>query len=277
MTSNDQGILSKLAKLDVRIVFASLFIVIILALELPLVLPLKVSSRTQGFFNEIDKLPEGSVVYFALDTNPAGLEQRYGARALWIQLMQKPGVKIVFTSILPDAPLLFSIFLSDPGTFGKIEGKDFVYLGYLPGTEASVTQMAKDVWGASGGKDWRGNSLEQAPMMANIHSAADFTIIVCDFSGDPFYYVRQWVLPYKVPLYAISPTSLFPLIVPYEPSQIKNILVGIRGAAEYDFLNANPGPALASMNAQSFAHILAIGVIVLGNVIYWGDRLGRKK
>jgi hypothetical protein len=42
----------------------------------------------------------------------------------------------------------------------------------------------------------------------------------------------------------------------------------MRGAAEYEILVNHPGKAVAGMDAQSFAHVLIVLFIILGNVGY---------
>ena len=76
--------------------------------------------------------------------------------------------------------------------------------------------------------------------------------------------------------------------IPYvESGQIRGILAGMPGAAEYEqmvfkylnnlgdskFLNKgvsiNPGKATSRMSAQSVAHLLMVLFIILGNISYY--------
>ena len=53
-----------------------------------------------------------------------------------------------------------------------------------------------------------------------------------------------------------------------QAGQVKGMLQGLRGAAEYELLSGSPGVASAGMDAQSLGHLLIIGFIVVGNVAY---------
>ncbi len=66
-----------------------------------------------------------------------------------------------------------------------------------------------------------------------------------------------------------------PEIMPnLQAGQIVGIVAGMRGAAEYEIMVGKPGTAVAGMDAQSFAHVLIMLLIIVGNV---GYILTRKK
>jgi len=50
------------------------------------------------------------------------------------------------------------------------------------------------------------------------------------------------------------------------------MLVGLRGAAEYESMMGSPGIGLASMDAQSIAHLLIVFFIVIANISYLGTQ-----
>jgi hypothetical protein len=54
-------------------------------------------------------------------------------------------------------------------------------------------------------------------------------------------------------------------------------MTGLVGAAEYERLRGEAGPALAGMDSQSVVHIAIVLLILVGNVAYFSGRLrGRK-
>ena len=77
-------------------------------------------------------------------------------------------------------------------------------------------------------------------------------------------------------------------IIPYvENDQIKGILSGMPGAAEYEQLVMNAlesrgfpiaaGKASVNMAAQSITHIVIVVLIILGNITYYITRKSVKK
>jgi len=53
-----------------------------------------------------------------------------------------------------------------------------------------------------------------------------------------------------------------------DSGQMKGMLVGAKGAAEMEVLVDRPAKASVIMNVQSWAHVLIIALIVLGNLGY---------
>ena len=195
------------------------------------------------------------------------LEQKFLSDALYNHLLTK-NYKVVFTTNVEEGQITWPAMRERQGDFGDVYGEDFVFLGFVPGREAAVANLAQDMWAACGEADYQGTPLSDLPIMADLHTAEDFDVMIVTFPGDPFFYLRQWTLPYGIPTYCTSPASLFPLLKPYEGNQIETMLVGSRGAAEYDFLLRRSSIALSSMDAQSFGHMYVFAVFIIGNIVY---------
>ena len=93
---------------------------------------------------------------------------------------------------------------------------------------------------------------------------------------------------YNVPLSSGCTSIMVTDAIPYvESGQIRGILAGMPGAAEYEqmvfnhlnsleknkYMNSNiavvPGKATSRMSAQSIAHVLMVVFIILGNISYY--------
>jgi hypothetical protein len=76
-----------------------------------------------------------------------------------------------------------------------------------------------------------------------------------------------------------------PLLYPYYPRQLLGLMGGLQGAAEYEAAlvagypqyRASSEVAIAKMGPQTVAHLVILGLIILGNVAYFagGGRKGR--
>ena len=55
------------------------------------------------------------------------------------------------------------------------------------------------------------------------------------------------------------------------------LMGGLLGAAQYEKLSDNPGPAIDGMRVQVFAHVVIIAFIIIGNVGYFTERRRRAK
>ena len=51
--------------------------------------------------------------------------------------------------------------------------------------------------------------------------------------------------------------------------QIKGMLCGLPGAAEYEILLNRPGKTVKLMDAQSMGHLWIIVLVILGNIAYY--------
>jgi hypothetical protein len=72
---------------------------------------------------------------------------------------------------------------------------------------------------------------------------------------------------------AVQVTELLPYVSGSDDAQLTGILAGLSGAASYealaDFEGEFAGKASQRMNAQSYAHILIIFFIIVGNIAYF--------
>jgi hypothetical protein len=189
------------------------------------------------------------------------------AVALFDHLFSK-GVKIVCTSYKNHGPMIIDKLTAPHAAKGKQYGVDYVSMGFLAGGETALAAWAQDIKKAFP-KDWKGNDTSTMPILQGINSAADFDMFVFFTDDSAEVWVRQ-IAQYKIPLIAAQLTVTAPQAEPYlQSGQLTGILVGLRGAAEYEILTGLPGKAAAGMDAQSMAHLLLIGFILLGNAAYF--------
>jgi len=67
-------------------------------------------------------------------------------------------------------------------------------------------------------------------------------------------------------------------VMPYVQSgQVKGIIAGMPGAAEYEALIGSPGIGTSGMDAQSIAHLVIVLFIVFGNITYFIETQRAKK
>jgi hypothetical protein len=58
----------------------------------------------------------------------------------------------------------------------------------------------------------------------------------------------------------------------YQSGQVKGMLGGLKGAAEYEKRIGRFGDGTNGMRSQKLVHYMIIGFIVIGNVAYWLTR-----
>jgi hypothetical protein len=117
-------------------------------------------------------------------------------------------------------------------------------------------------------------------MMEGINKFGDFDFLFSASAGYPG--TVEWVQyaadPTGVPMSTGTTSIQVNEVMPYVQSgQIKGILGGMPGAAEYESLIKQPGIGTSGMDAQSIAHLVIVAFIVFGNVAFYLERQRQKK
>jgi hypothetical protein len=275
------NLLERFAKIDPRIIYALVLLVVAIPLINPFGLPMMIMNPSREFYNVIENLPNGAKVILSID-HAAGPDVELGpiAQSMLIQLVPK-NARVYAMSSIPEGPMFAERYLSVLEDYDKEYGVDYVNLGYFAGGEAGMAAWADDFKSVFR-TDVRKTPVEQIPMMQDIKSVHDFDLVVTLNSGPggygpPDVWLRQIAAAKGVPL-AMGVTAIMgPQTQPYYQSgQIKGLLIGLRSAAEYELLIEKPGIAVAQMDAQSAAHAVILILIILGNLGYfYGKRSTR--
>jgi hypothetical protein len=139
---------------------------------------------------------------------------------------------------------------------------------------AGVSSFAKDIRSVIK-KDYYGTSLDDLPMMKNVDSYRDISIIVEVYSDEPGVEVwaRQMVVPYQTRLaYFDIQAHLTDQLKYYKAGLAVAILSGLRGSAELEFLMKKPLVASRNMATQTALGVFLLFCMVMANVNYFGAR-----
>jgi hypothetical protein len=274
----------KLEKMDPRVVYVLVFLVITFPLVRPLGLPISMSPMTTAFYDTVEKIKPGDVTVFSIDYSAASQPEQYPQTKAVIAHLSAKGAKMVGVCFWADgAPFIDRAFKD---VFGQSRdhpkyGTDFVNLGWIPNGEIGMAALGKDVQ-ATCSKDYYGTPTAQIPMMKDIKTGKDFKLLITLASGTPGVpeWLRQIQAPFGVPLITGVTAVSAPGTRPYFPAQVSGILEGLAGAAEYEVLLIKygyKGTLAPPMDAQSLSHILVIAFIVLGNIGFTLRKHGKAK
>ncbi|MEX0974490.1 MAG: hypothetical protein WD024_03930 [Bacillota bacterium] len=261
-------LLRKLGEVDSRVLYVLLVLALLIPMIKPLGLPLNVSDSTRISFEILDKLGPGDKVVFDFGYYVDGApDVEPQAVALFDHLLGK-GVKIICVSLKSHGPIIVDRLVAPYEAAGKMYGVDFANLGYVAGGETALAAYSADMK-KTFPKDWRGNDTSTLPILEGVTSMSDVDLFVFYTDDSAEVWVRQ-VSQYKVPIIAGLITVTAPQAEPFlQSGQLAGILVGLRGAAEYELLMKKPGSAAAGMDAQSMGHFLIVLFILLGNASYF--------
>ena len=269
-----------------------IFLLMALAVGIPILWPINAAeqpgSMAQDVFDEIEKLQPGDKVLMAWDYDPAA-EGELGpmAMAMARHCCEKKA-KLYFVTLLPVGPQMIDQTIENviKADFpDMVYGQDYVNLGYKSGYEGVIKVIITDLRGLYS-TDAAGTNIDQIPMCRDVESVQDMKLIV-NVSGS-YPGSKEWVqyavTPYQGKLRMVAGCTgvQATLLYPYVPEQLNGLLGAIKGGAEYEtllakkYLGENPPAkyqkANQRMSPQRTAHLLMVGLIIVGNVVFFSRR-----
>ena len=264
----------RLARLDRRLIFLLMGLVVLVPLLVPIDLPVVVSEETRDFYREIESLSDGAVLMLAVDYEPDTMAELDPMTLAVLRHAFRRGVRVVALSLYPGAPGIAQRLLTRAaGEYGMTYGEDYVYLGYNPDWSGTMLRLGESIR-ATYPKDQWGTATRDLPLMAGVDSYEDVDLLV-SINGSK--YAEYWAA-YAQARYGqrmvSGNTAVMAVFIYhyYNTGQISGFLAVIRGAAEYEKLVGLPGDGTIAMGSQSCGHLLIVILIVLGNAGYLAAR-----
>lgn len=274
--------LQALEKLDRRWLFLIVGLLVLGPLLYPLGMPLQVSAPVRGFVESVDKLPDGSLVLMSCDYDPGSKPELVPMTKTALRQLWDKHCRIVVTVLWNGGPGIVDQTLEEVANEYRAAGRDlrygvdYVNLGYKAGNEAVMVLMGQGIANAFP-KDNRNNVTAALPIMREVRDYASFPLLVNISAGYPG--TKEWVqqvnsrfhLPMVSGCTAVSAPEYYPYL---QSGQLRGLLGGMAGAAEYEKARHEKGSATKGMDAQSLAHVFVALCIVMGNVIQWTKQGG---
>ena len=278
--------LSRLDGLDRRWIFLAMGLSIAVPILLKLRFPEVPGPMARATFDAIESIPAGSRVLLAFDYDPASAGELQPMANAMVHHCAARGHRIVFMALWPLGKQMADATIKDVLLEFHPQyayGTDYVQLGYKAGNEAVVKLMATDI-PQQYSTDAAGAALASLPLVADVKSTTDFKLVASISAGYPG--AKEWVQyansanPEAFKLVSGSTGVQVSQLLPYYPAQMEGLLVAVKGAAEYemlvtaaypsadkpDLLAERLGQGRVRMGPQLVAHLLMIGLIILGNI-----------
>jgi len=266
----------KLGHIDRRYIFLLIAVVVLFPMFYPLGFPIRSSESTRVAFEAMDKLKPGSKVLVSFEYGPSTKPEIHPMAIAVLRHLFEKGCKIYVTCLWPDGQFMAEEALHQVAEeeYHLTYGKDYVLLGFRPGNEAVIKGLVSDLRKMYT-VDARGMLISEIPMMEGMKNIKDFDFIFSASAGFPG--TAEWVQyaadPTGVPMSTGTASIQVNDVMPYVQSgQIKGILAGMPGAAEYEALIGKPGIGTSGMDAQSVAHLVIVLFIVFGNIAFYLER-----
>jgi len=267
----------KILNLDRRWLFLMILAIALIFYKLTIPMPIKITQQTQSFYNEIEQLKPGDIVHITADYTLSVVPEIYPMHRAVVRRLLEKDVKIVSCALWTEGvPLIdrahneISAELEKEGK-RKTYGEDYVNLGYKSGNDVVMTRLGTS-FADTFPLDARGNPVAQIPLMKKIKNFDSIALMVNFSVGHPG--IREWLQQvqrrYNVKTLCGATGIMSPdLYSFYQSGQLKGLLAGLVGAAEYEILLNRPAMANAGMTIQSFIHLTIILLIIVGNIAFF--------
>ncbi len=282
--------------LDRRWIFLSMFLAVGIPILMQLRLPEKESGLAEVCFNAIENLEPGDRVLLSWDFDPASEGELKPMATAFTYHCASKGLRMYYMALWPVGPQMVEESINEVIKNDKLNqrfpdmvyGEDYVNLGFKSGGEAVIKVIVtnlREIYTT----DSYGMAVDDIPMLDGIDSIQDMDLVINISAGSAG--TKEWVqyavgpYPEDITLIAGCTGVQAPLLYPYIPAQLPGLLGAIKGAAEYEKLvtdryyrdEGKPVPGelqegVRRMGPQLVAHLLMIGLIICGNVIYFAER-----
>ena len=271
------GFWDRFLKIDRRWVFLVVWIAVVIPLLKPLGLPTHITPPVKKLYDYIDRMEgEDKAVFLSFDFDPSTMPELLPMGVAIIRhCFAKKIPIIVYGGLYPQfvGMAKMAIDMAKTDFPDIVYGKDYVFLGYVPGLSLVILSIGESIQGTFG-NDYFGNRLDTLPLTMHVDNYEKIGIVV-DLSGSSI--PASWVA-YAYQRYgcrigcgttAVSAAQYYPYL---QTGQFVGMLGGLKGAAEYEELLERNGiptgrrTATIGMDAQSVVHLLIILLIILGNI-----------
>lgn len=257
--------------LDRRVIYFILFLAMAVPMFFSLGLPININSYTQDAFDVVDKLPEGSVVWYGCEYSASAMAELKPMLTTLVSMSLDRGHHIYIGSSWADGCILASLWLKDLfEQKGAVAGEDYVIFGYRPSFSSTMEKVRSSIIEAMSDRDQEGNVLSNMPIMKFFKKANDIDLVVAFDVGSPGTddYIAVWRAQGEVNtiIGCVTGVEQPNQLVKYDADLLQGVAAGMSGAAQLETLAGLPGNATKGMDSQGLAHLAIISLMIIGNI-----------
>jgi hypothetical protein len=277
--------LEKLMSIDRRVIFVFVGIALVVPFFLDIGQKIEISPEVQTLYDAFMELPPGSKVLMSFDYDPPSAPELQPQAITALRLCFDRNLKVIMIGLWPMGPMQANLALetifSEKKYLDKepIYGVDYVNLGYSPGNELVIQRMGSSI-PATFPRDFRGTPIQEIPLMQGIVNFSNVDYVFNLSAGYPgtVEWVQFAVDRFHARMGAANTAVQAPLVYPYvHAGQLTGLSGGMKGAAEFEKLTGFIGKGTKFMLSQSFAHLIVILFIIIGNTAYFITRARKKE
>ena len=238
----------------------------------PIALPILPSRVTQGVYDAIAAVPDDQLILISTDWD-ASTEAETGPQTeAIIHACFQNGKRFAIMNLQPPMGVKLANDIAErvAADYGATYGVDWCNWGYKYGFDNVLIALAKNI-PTTIGDDFHGNPVTDLPKMEGVEDIESIGLVVeiTGLAGVTEMWIGLIQGVYGTPLASAYTAVMVPGYYPFlDSGQLKGMLNGAKGAAEMEVLVKRPDRASAIMPVQSWAHMLIIALIIIGNLGY---------
>jgi hypothetical protein len=272
-------LLTKLERLDRRWIYLLIIIGVAAPLFLKFGIAPQVTPPVRAYYDAIEQLPTGSFVLVSADYDPGGKAELNPMMQATLRHLCEKHMRMVIMTLWSTAPSLVEqqVNLICRDEYKLKYGEDYCYLGQKEGREAVIVEMGRSIR-STFPLDYYHTPIEQLPIMQSVENYSSFALLANLSVGYPGTkeYVQYAQARFGITIISGASAVSVPEYAAYlQSGQLRGLLTGISGAAEYESMLKKPGLALITMGGQTTGHLILIFFIIIGNVIFFINRRSR--
>ncbi|MCK4301718.1 MAG: hypothetical protein KAW91_03035 [candidate division Zixibacteria bacterium] len=241
-----------------------------------------ISPEVYQLHNALMELPAGSKVLLSFDYDPPSAPELQPMAESIIRVCFEKDLKVIVMGLWPQGPqqanlALEKVFQDSTIRAKKLQyGRDYVNLGFQTGNEFVIQRMGSS-FESMFPSDYEGTPYKEIPLVRNVRNFSNIDFSVNLSAGFPgtVEWVQIAVDRYGLPMGAGNTAVQAPVMYAYlNAGQLEGLLGGMSGAAEFEAVAEYQAKGTKFMLSQSFAHVVVIAFVIIGNVAFF--RSGRK-
>jgi len=267
-----------------RVVFLFVGVALLLPFFMQFPMPIQISPEVQAIYDKLETLESGAKILCAFDYDPPSAPELQPMADAFVKYAFDRDLKIIIMGLWPQGPqqanqAIEAAFEERPEwREQKKYGVDYVNLGFQAGNEFVILRMGQS-FKAMFPLDLYNTPYDSIPMLKNVSNYSNIDMGMNFSAGKPgtVEWVQLAVDRYDLPMAAGNTAVQAPMAYPYLNSgQLIGLLGGMSGGAEFENLTGKLGKANTYILSQSFAHLVVIAFIIIGNVAFLRERKRRE-
>jgi hypothetical protein len=266
--------MSFLERIPRRIAFVILIIVMVVPILFPFPLPVPVTENTRNYYDIIEALEPGSVVFYGTSIETRDVEV-FPQHVATLKHLKEKNV-ILMTYCFGPGIALGTEWAYDAAGYDELEyGTDYVHLGFMPGEDATLTSFCNDMVGTKQ-VDHYGNPTATMPLFQKVKTIDDVDLVIASGGGTPGpdTYARIVVIPYNKDSVVQVPGAFAAMIYDFiNLGVFDGGIIAQRGAVEYEAITGHAGRATAMFAPIFISSTVLLALMILANLALVFNRM----